>query len=74
MRSLKNFSNQIFVHDLWLMNVLNNTLTREMVTILLLRKGDLLLNLGQLINGIFLIGLLTWPKKKNFEFFFKCHK
>ena len=42
------------------MNVLNNTLTREMVTILLLRKGDLLLNLGQFINGIFLIGLLTW--------------
>ena len=74
MRSLKKFSIQICVHDLWLMNVLNNTLTREMVTILLLRKGDLLLNLGQLINGIFLIGLLTWPKKKNFEFFFKCHK
>ena len=51
------------------MNVLNNTLTTEIVTILLLRKGDLLVDLGQLINGIFLIGPLTWSKKKNFELF-----
>ena len=51
------------------MIVLNNTLTTEIVTILLLRKGDLLVDLGQLINGIFLIGPLTWSKKKNFELF-----
>lgn len=52
----------------------NSYCNHTTVTILMRRKGDLLVDLGQLINGIFLIGLLTWSKNNIFEFFFKCQK
>ena len=53
------------------LDILKNTLiTVIVITIVMRRKGDLLVDFGQLINGIFLIGLLTWSKNTNFEFFF----
>ena len=38
------------------------------------KVGDLLVDLGHLINGIFLIGLVTWSENANFEFLFERSK